>query len=154
MESVATGDDATAQLVVLAVGGVTDDGGVAVDLVDGHVRRLEHDRVSGGQAGGDEVLDDLLLAVDGDRMADQLVEVEAMPATFEGQFDAPVGQALAVEPLGHAQLAQQGDSWVLEYASADAMLDVLAGRGVRARHCRCPGRRGRGRGRARRDLHR
>ena len=126
MEAVAAGDDAAVQLVVLAAGHVPDDRGVALDLVDGHVRGLEHDRVSGGEAGSDEVLDDLLLAIDRDRVADELVEVEAVPATLEGQLDAPVGQALAVESFGDAELAEEGDAGVFEHAGADTMLDVLA----------------------------
>ena len=126
MEAVAPGDDAAAQLVLLAVGDVADDGMVAVDLVDRHVGRLEHDRVASGEAGGDEVLDDLLLAVDGDRVADELVEVESVAATLEGQLDAAVGEALAVEPIGDAELAEQGDARVLEHAGANAVLDVLA----------------------------
>ena len=126
MEAVAAGDDAAAQLVLLTVGDVADDGVVAVDLVDRHVRRLEHDRVAGGEAGGDEILDDLLLAVHGDRVADQLVEVEAVAATLEGQLDAAVGEPLAVEPIGEAEVAEQGDTRVFEHAGADAMLDVVA----------------------------
>ena len=154
MEAVAAGDDAAAQLVALAVGDVADDGAVAVEVVDRHVGRLEHDRVAGGEAGGDEVLDDLLLPVDGDRVADELVEVEAVAAALEGELDAAVGEALAVESVGDAELAQQGDARVLEHAGADPVLDVVAVVRARARRCRCRGRRAGGRGRARPDRRR
>ena len=149
MEAVAAGDDAAAQLVALAVGDVADDGCVAVDVVDRHVGRLEHDRVAGGEAGGDEVLDDLLLAVHGDRVADELVEVEAVAAALEGQLDAAVGEALAVEPLGDAELAEQVDARVFEHAGADAVLDVLAVVAFEHDAVDARGRRGGGRGRAR-----
>ena len=98
VEAVAAGDDAAAQLVLLAVVAVADHGAVGVDVDDRHVDGLEHDRVAGGEAGGDEVLDDLLLAVHGDRPADELEEVDAVAAALEGQLDAAVGEALAVEP--------------------------------------------------------
>ena len=110
MEAVASGDDAAAQFVVLLADDVVDDGGVAVDVLDRHVGRLEDDRVAGGKAGGDEVLDDLLLPVHRDRLADELVEVEPVAVAFEGQLDAAVGEALAVEPVGDAEVAQQGDA--------------------------------------------
>ena len=45
---------------------------------------------------------------------------------LEGQLDAPVGQALAVEPVGEAEAAQQLDRRVLEHAGTDAVLDVVA----------------------------
>ena len=85
---------------------------------------LEHDLAAGGQAGRDEVLDDLLLAVDGDRAPGQLEEVDAVAAPVEGQLDAAVGEALAVEAIGEPELAQQLDGRVLEHAGAHAVLDV------------------------------
>ena len=44
----------------------------------------------------------------------------------EGQLDAAVGEALAVEAVGEPEAAQQLDGRVLEHAGPDAVLDVLA----------------------------
>ena len=87
---------------------------------------LEHDRAAGVEAGGDQVLDDLLLAVHGDRVADEVDEVDAVAAALEGELDAAVGEALAVEAVGEAELAEQLDGRVLEHAGADPLLDVGA----------------------------
>ena len=106
--------------------GVAHGRGVGVDAVDRDVVDLEHDRVAGAQAGGDQVLDDLLLPVDRDRVADEVEEVDAVTAAPEGELDAAVGKALAVEALGEAELAEQLDARVLEHAGADALLDVGA----------------------------
>ena len=44
----------------------------------------------------------------------------------EGQLDAAVGEALAVEPVGEPELPQQLDGRVLEHAGPHAVLDVGA----------------------------
>ena len=44
----------------------------------------------------------------------------------DGELDAAVGEALAVEALGEAELAQQLDGRVLEDAGPHAVLDVGA----------------------------
>ena len=41
-----------------------------------------------------------------------------------GELDAAVGEALAIEAVGEPELAQQLDGRVLEHAGPDAVLDV------------------------------
>jgi hypothetical protein len=101
-----------------------DDGVVGVDVDRRDVERLEHDLAAGGEAGGDEVLDDLLLAVDGDRPPGQLEEVDAVADPVDRELDATVGEALAIEAIGEPELAQQLDGRVLEHAGAHPVLDV------------------------------
>ena len=82
---------------------VPHDGPLGRQVVERHVGGGEHDLAAGGQARRDEVLDDLLLAVDGDRAAGQLEEVDAVARAVERQLDATVGEALAVEAVGEAR---------------------------------------------------
>ncbi len=79
------------------------------------------------QPRGDQVLDDLLLAVDRDRAAaGELGQRDPVPRAAEAQLDALVHEPLAVQPVGHAQLGEQIDRALLEHAGAHAPLDVLA----------------------------
>ena len=93
------------------------------------------------QARGDEVLDHLLLAVDGDRPpAGELGEVDAVPAPVEAQLEAVVDEALAVQALGDAGGVEQVDRRLLEHAGAHARLDVVARRAsstTDSMPCRC-----------------
>ena len=90
------------------------------------VRRLEEKRPLRRDTSRDEVLDDLLLAVDRDAPAREVGERDPVPAPFETQLDAVMDDALAVETLRHADLRQQVDGSLLEHARPDALLDVLA----------------------------
>ena len=47
-----------------------------------------------------------------------------MADAVDGELDAAVGEALAVEAIGEPELAQQLDARVLEDAGAHAVLDV------------------------------
>ena len=92
------------------------------DVVD-----LEQQRRAGLEAGGDQVLDHLLLAVDRDPAATrELVEGDPVAAAAEAQLHAVVHEALALEPLAHAHLDQQVDRALLQHAGANAVLHVLA----------------------------
>ena len=61
-----------------------------------------------------------------------------MPLAVELELDPVVDDALALHPLADAGLAQQIDGALLEHAGADAVLDVLAARGPRARPISMP----------------
>ena len=106
--------------------GERDAGTVGVEVVHFDVLDLEPQVATGVQPRGDEVLHDLLLAVDDDRAAGQLGEVDAVPRAVETQLGALVRHALGVHPLADAGLAQRFGGAVLEHAGAHARLDVRA----------------------------
>ena len=88
---------------------------------------LEDERPSVGQSRLDQVFHHFVLRVDGDRAASgQFVEVNAMPAPIETQFDPVVHQSLAAQPLAHPRVAEQVDRALLENSRADALLHVSA----------------------------
>ena len=100
VEAVAAGDDVAAQLLLGAVVAEADAGRVGVDARDGDVLDLEEQRAAGVQAGVDQVLDDLLLPVDGDRRAaGELGQGDAVADAVEAQLEALVHEPLALEPL-------------------------------------------------------
>ena len=99
---------------------------VGVQAGRSHVLDIEVDLAALVKAGGDQVFDHLLLAVDGDPAAGEFGEVDAVPASREAQFGAVVRKALGVHPFAHAGLAQSLGGAVLENSGADAVLDIVA----------------------------
>ena len=127
METVAARHHVAAQLLALPVGvDEADHRGVALDPLDHDAGDLEADVAAVGEPGRDEVLHDLLLPVDGDALADEAGEVDPVVAALEAQRDPLVRHALAVEPLGQPDLAQQLDGGVFQHPRAHPLLDVGA----------------------------
>ena len=92
-----------------------------------HVGDLEVQRQPGLQPRADQVLDDLLLAVDRDRAAaGQIAQRDPVALAAEPQLDAVVDQPLAVHPLAEPDLVHQVHRRLLEHARAHALLHVLA----------------------------
>src|SRR5205823_11502465 len=87
---------------------------------------LETQLAAGRQAGRDQVLHHLLLAVDHDPPPGQVDEVDPVAAASELEVDALVDQALAIHPLPGAAPAQELDRALLEDAGPYPALDVLA----------------------------
>ena len=127
MEAVAAGDDVALERLPLARVRERDARRVGREAVERDVGDLEAGFAAVAQARGDEVLDDLLLAVDRDRPpAGEPAEVDAVALAVEAQLDAAVDERLAVQTVAEAGVGEQLDRALLEDARADAVLDVLA----------------------------
>ena len=85
----------------------------------------QHGQVS-RQTCADQILDDLLLAVDDDRAPGELRQRDAVALALEADLDALVHQTLALQAVAHAGAHEQIDRAVLEHAGSDTLLDVLA----------------------------
>ena len=73
----------------------------------------------------DQIADDFVLAVDGDRAATrELGQIDAMASATERHEDALVPHALANESLAESDLLEQVDRRLLEDAGADAIEHV------------------------------
>ena len=79
------------------------------------------------EAGGDEVLDHLLLPVHGDGPAGQLFQVDAVTLAVEAQLDAPVHQALAAHPATHTELVEQPRGVVFQHPRTDPAFHIGSG---------------------------
>ena len=99
---------------------------VAVEVVHADVVDLERIAHAVGEQPRDQVLHHLLLAVDGDALADQLAEVDVMRLAAEAEMDAVVEHGLALQALADAGVDQQVGDPLLEQAGADAVLDIVA----------------------------
>ena len=127
MEAVGAGDDVALEHLGDAVGvGEPDAGGVAVDVLGNDVGDLEQQRRAAVELRGDEVLDHLGLAVDPDRAAAELGKVQLVPGARVLQVDAPVFQALPVQPVPETDVGQRVHGVLFEDAGANAGLDVGA----------------------------
>ena len=112
------------------------------EVVDRDVVRLEEELKPAPRAGGDQILDDLGLAVDHDRAARQLAKRHPMALPFELEMDAVVHDPLALEPRADADLAQQVGVPLLDHAGPDALLGSTRGCAPRRRPTRSPPSRG------------
>ena len=120
VKAVAAGDEVALELAA----GVPDRAAFRIDALD---LGLEVQREPGREPRGDQILDDLRLAVDHDRApAGQLVHRDMVALAVELQVDAAVDDPLAVEPRCNSQLAEEVDGALLEHARTDARLDVFA----------------------------
>ena len=125
VEAVAAADEVTRERLRLAVLAKADLRPVALEIVDAHVFGLEDDLAAGGEPGGDQVLGDLGLAVDGHGLAGERSEVDPVALAAEAELDAFVDQPEPAHPLADLRLLEQIDRALLEHAGADPPLDVL-----------------------------
>jgi hypothetical protein len=121
VEAVAAGDVIAVERLLPAVADESDP-----PLVHTGGGGLEEDGPSVGEPAGDEVLHHLVLAVDGDRLAGQLLEGDAVRAAVEADLERRVHHALAVQARGDPGGVEDVDGALLEHPGADARLDVLA----------------------------
>ena len=126
-EAVAAGDDVAGDVITLPALGIVQARRLAGQAVQADVLRLVDDRPAGCFVGVHQVSLDLGLAVDGDGLAGQRLEVDAPTLAVERQLDAVVQQPLAVEAVADADLLQQVDGALLEQAGADAGVQVFGG---------------------------
>ena len=119
------GDYATNVALQLAVS-VVDDACRSVDPFDG---RLEVQRQPAREAGRDQILHDLGLAVDHDPAADELLHRYVVPLAVELQMDASVRHSLRVHSRADAGLSQQVGDALLEHARSNPVLAVLTAAG-------------------------
>ena len=101
-------------------------GDASLEVMNGDVGRLEQDLPAIGESARNQVLDHLLLAVDGDALPDQLLEIDVVQRAVEAEVDAVVEQALALQPLADAGIDQEVARPVLDQPGADAALDIGA----------------------------
>ena len=87
---------------------------------------LEQQRPAIGEPAHHHILHDFLLAVDGDALVDQRLEIDAVQIAVDADIDAPVQHAFALHALADAELGQQIGGPMLDQAGADAVLDVIA----------------------------
>ena len=126
MKAVAAADEVAGQLLVLAVVPEPDFRGLAGEVMDADVGRLEQDLAAIGEPPVDQILHHLLLAIDGHALADELAEIDVVQGAAEAEIDAVVEHAFALHARAHADLDQEVARPLLDQSGADAALDIVA----------------------------
>ncbi len=120
MEAVAAGDEIALDLVHLAALVIAQLRMIVGQAVQAHVLGLvDHGRPL-RRVRVHQVFLDLGLAVDGDALAAQRLQIDAQPPPVEGQLQALVDQPLAREPGAEAGVGQHVDRALLEQSGAHA----------------------------------
>jgi hypothetical protein len=127
VEAVAPGNQVAVDLAMRAAVLKADHGSRRVERGHRHPLRFEVERPRGGQTRLDQISNDFVLAVDGDRLAaGQFGEVDAMPRPVAADIEAIVTQAVALKASPDAHRDQQIHGALLQHACPHAVDDVLA----------------------------
>ena len=103
MKAIAAADEIAGDFAVLVGLNETDDRPVAIDALDTDIGDVKADIAADRQPGGDQVFDQLVLAVDGDgAAAGQLGQVDAMAAAGKAQLDTVMNKAFAMQPVAES----------------------------------------------------
>ena len=128
VKSVAAGDEVAVDLVFGIAMPESDHRAGRVERADRHVLGLEVQRTRGRRPRFDQVVDDFVLPVDGDRLAaGQLGEIDAMAPPLEADVERRrAAGRRAASPAPTPIALQQIDGALLEDARPHAIDDVLA----------------------------
>src|SRR4051794_37877103 len=126
MEAIAAADEIALDLLVAAAMTEANFRLCAGDVVEAHVVNFEQNLAAVGKPLCDQVLDDLLLAINGDALAHQLPKTDLVQRAVETEMNAVVGEPLALHALAHASIDQEITRPLLDQTGADAALDIVA----------------------------
>src|SRR5215472_3896966 len=124
MGAIAAGDEVAGDLPGLACLAVAQDR-LAGNALQGDIRDLEMDRSAIGEAGGDQVLHHLMLAVDRDGLAGEGLEVDAVTPARKADLDAGMAKPLALQAFAETRLLQEIDRALLQHTRPDAAFDIV-----------------------------
>jgi hypothetical protein len=126
MEPVAAGQKIAGELVRLPILAKRDAGLVGIDVAHRDAVDVEQEIPAGVEPRRDQVLDDFVLCVDGNRApARQLRKVDPVTPPAEAELDAVVDEALALHPLADAGLGEKVDGALFEHAGPNRALDLV-----------------------------
>src|SRR5437773_1570977 len=126
MKAVAAADEVTSEFDIAALVPEANLRRAADEIVDAHVARLEQNGSAVGEPPGDQILYDLLLAVDGHALADQLAEIDVVQGTTEREINAVVEHAFVLHARADAGFDEQVARPLLDEPGTDAALDIVA----------------------------
>jgi hypothetical protein len=96
--------------------------------VDPNLPGFKHDLPASLEPGSDQILHDLLLAINCDSAAArEPMHVDAMAATVEAQLDPVMNQTFAAHASANSGFVEQIHRALLENACPDPLLDMFAG---------------------------
>jgi hypothetical protein len=125
MIAIAARDVVALELVRPAVVRITHGRSRRGEVLDGDIRRLEHELAARGNPGIQEILRDLGLSIHGDRSARQSLEIDAKRPAAESEIEAVVHQALSLHPLAHLRFEEEFGGPLFQHSGTNAPFDVL-----------------------------
>src|SRR5579871_4912950 len=126
MEAVASPDEVAADLVLFILMHEADARVGVVEVVNACLVGVKPDRSAGGEPGSDQILDDFVLSVDGDRTAGESVQVDAVSLAAEAQFDTVMDEPFTSHPIAGSGGVQQIDGALFQHAGADPLFHLAA----------------------------
>jgi hypothetical protein len=126
MKSVTAGDEVAADFLLAAILPESDPGQLAGQVMDAHVTHFEQQRAAVDETAFDQILYDLLLAVDGDTLVHQFLEVDAVQIAVDADIDAPMQHAFPLHPFADTKVSEQVRRPMLDQAGANSIFDVIA----------------------------
>ncbi len=99
---------------------------LAIDAFDLDGLGLEQDLRIVGEPARDQILHDLLLAIDGDAATDQLAEIDTVQLAVERKIGAVVKQRLALHACPDAGRDQEIDHPLLDQSGTNARFAIVA----------------------------
>src|SRR5829696_5263951 len=126
MVTVAARHEVAPQLMVLTVLPIADGRLLRLEIMQAYGFGLEQNLRVCVEPGADEVLDDLMLAIQHDTPAGEVAQWDTVSLPVESQLDALMYRPLPVHTLANTRLPQQVDRALLEHARPDLRLQPLA----------------------------
>jgi hypothetical protein len=127
MKAIASRDEIAVDFAGQACKLVVDFWLFAFEVFDPNIVGFEKDLPARCDPSLNEILDDFMLPVDGNRAPGEILEIDAVALSAKSQFDAVVNQTLTLHSFADAHLREEIDCPRLKNAGADAFLAVLTG---------------------------
>src|SRR5271166_3767155 len=126
VKAVAPGDEIARDFARDAVAAVAQARPPGGDIVQAYPVGLVEGRHARSGARLHQVAGDLGLAVNGDGLAGQLAEIDALPPSAKADLDAVMNETLAMKPVADAGAVEQTDRPVLDQAGANTAQHIFA----------------------------
>src|SRR4029077_7283195 len=96
------------------------------EIVDSDVVDFEQQRSAVGEALLNQILHNLLLAVNGDALVYQRLEIDTMQITVDANVYAPMQHPLALHAIAYSYIAEEIGGPVFDQAGSDAVFELVA----------------------------
>src|SRR5580704_4306290 len=126
VESVAAADEIAGELLLPAGMPKSDFWRLAAEIVHAHIGHLEQDLATVREPPLDEILDHLLLPINGDTFSHELAKVDVVQRSCEGEMHAIVEHAFAQHARARAGFDQKIARPLLDQSGTNAGFSILA----------------------------
>jgi hypothetical protein len=94
--------------------------------VDGNVVDFEQQRSAAGEPLLNQILHNLLLAINGDALVYQRLEIDTMQIAVDANVYAPMQHPFALQAIAYSHIAEEIGGPVFDQAGSNTIFDVVA----------------------------